>query len=94
MRHAKISVTGEWIDDEDLQRRLVERLESDPALWIERGARESMIFVEVEEGYATLNGIVRSPMARNRADAVARGMGALGVHNRLLLEGEVDERPS
>ena len=47
--------------------------------------------VEVDGGYATLSGIVKSQAERRRADILARALGAVGVDNRLRLEAETQE---
>jgi len=81
------------IDDDRLQRVIAERMENDPAFWLGH-ARKTMIAVDVEDGYATLSGIVRSPADRRRADILARALGALGVDNRIQLEAELDRKRS
>lgn len=85
-----------WIGDEELQQRIVERIDSDPAFWTARNKRrtKAMISVEVDDGYVTLSGTVRSPSERRRADILARALGARGVDNRLQLEGDLDARAS
>ena len=83
--------TDEWLDDEALRRLITDRVDNDPAFWMGRGKRRTMIVVEVDEGYVTLTGIVRSQLERRRADILARALGALGVDNRLRLEHELDE---
>ena len=73
-------------------RQIIDRLKSDPAFWMARGKRKTMIVVEVDEGYVTLSGFVRSSAEKRLADILARALGALGVDNRLQLEGEVEGR--
>ncbi len=89
MRRGYVADTDSWTDDEDLQRIITDRIDNDAAFWIGRGKRRTMIVVEVDEGYVTLSGIVRSAVERRRADILARALGALGVDNRLRLEGEI-----
>jgi osmotically-inducible protein OsmY len=93
MRDMFLSDAEGLIDDDRLQRVIAERMESDPAFWLGR-ARKTMIAVDVEDGYATLSGIVRSPSDRRRADILARALGALGVDNRIQLEAELDRKRS
>jgi osmotically-inducible protein OsmY len=82
--------SDEWIDDEALQRLIMDRIDNDAAFWVVgRGKRRTMIVVEVEDGYVTLSGIVRSAVEKRRADILARALGALGVDNRLRLEHEL-----
>ena len=91
-RRGYASGADEWTDDEALQRLITDRIDNDPAFWIGRGKRRTMIVVEVDEGYVTLSGIVRSAVERRRADILARALGAQGVDNRLQLEDEVNEK--
>ena len=79
------------IDDDDLETLITDKLDSDPVFWESRKSRKTMIVVEVDGGYATLNGIVKSQVERRRADILARALGALGVDNRLRLEAEIQE---
>ena len=91
-----VSDVDEWLDDDELQRRIVDRIEADPAFWASRGTRKARaaIEVDVEDGYVTLRGTAQSPTARRRADILARALGACGVDNRLQLEREADARAS
>ena len=91
-RRGYTSDTDEWLDDEGLQRLITDRIENDPAFWIGRGKRRTMIVVEVDEGYVTLSGIVRSAVEKRRADILARALGAQGVDNRLQFEGEIGKK--
>jgi osmotically-inducible protein OsmY len=79
------------IDDDDLETLITDKLDSDPVFWESRKSRKTMIVVEVDGGYATLNGIVKSQVERRRADILARALGAVGVDNRLRLEAETQE---
>ena len=79
------------IDDDELETLITDKLDSDPVFWESRKSRKTMIVVEVDGGYATLNGIVKSQVERRRADILARALGALGVDNRLRLEAEIQE---
>lgn len=71
----------EILDDEELQQLISERIDEDPAFWI--GRRRPNIVVEVEDGFVTLSGAVRTPLDARRADILARALGASGVDNRL-----------
>lgn len=92
------SETDPWLDDEELQQRIIDRIDSDPAFWAGTGTgkrkAKTMIAVEVEDGYVTLSGIVRSASERRRADILARALGARGVENRLHLDGDIDAKAS
>jgi len=77
-----------------LQRLIVDRIENDSAFWIGRGSRRTMIVVEVNDGFATLTGVVRSASDRRRADILARSLGAQGVDNRLQLDEELTRKKS
>ena len=85
--------SGESKDDDDLQQRITDHVESDPDFWVGRG-RRMMIVVEVEAGYVTMTGFVKSRVERRKAEIVARALGAVGVDNRLRVEAEVHHRPS
>lgn len=76
------------IDDDALETLITDKLDSDPAFWETRKTRKAPIMVEVDGGYATLNGVVKSPVERRKADILARALGAVGVDNRLRLESE------
>jgi len=91
MRRRGHTHADEWLDDDTLQRLITDRIDNDAVFWIGQGKRRTMIMVEVDEGVVTLSGIVRSTTERRRADLLARALGALGVDNRLRLEGEVRE---
>jgi osmotically-inducible protein OsmY len=92
MRRAYGPNTDQWLDDDELQQRILERIDSDHTFWGGRGQRKTkaMIAVDVEEGYVTLSGIVRSASERRRADILARALGARGVENRLQIEADAD----
>jgi osmotically-inducible protein OsmY len=77
------------IDDDALETLITEKLDSDPAFWETRKSRKTLIMVEVDSGYATLKGVVKSPVERRKADILARALGAIGVDNRLRLETDV-----
>ena len=91
MRRRGHTHADELLDDDTLQRLITDRIDNDAVFWIGQGKRRTMIMVEVDEGVVTLSGIVRSTTERRRADLLARALGALGVDNRLRLEGEVRE---
>ena len=88
MRHVYVSETEGLIDDDQLQRLILDRIDNDPAFWVRR-AKKTMITVDVEDGFATLSGFVRSASDRRRADILARALGAVGVDNRIQVEGDV-----
>jgi osmotically-inducible protein OsmY len=94
MRRAFASYDDESLDDDALQRVILDRIENDPAFWSGRGARRTMIVVEVDDGFATLTGVVRSASDRRRADILARALGASGVDNRLQIEEEFSRKRS
>jgi len=89
-----VSDVDDVIDDDVLQRLIVDRIENDSAFWIGRGSRRTMIVVEVNDGFATLTGVVRSASDRRRADILARSLGAQGVDNRLQLDEELTRKKS
>ena len=91
MRRRKYADLDSAIDDDALETLITDRLDSDPAFWESRKSRKTIIVVEVDAGYVTLNGIVKSQVVRRRADLLARALGALGVDNRLRLEAEIQE---
>jgi osmotically-inducible protein OsmY len=84
--------TEAWPDDEGLHRLISDAIQNDAAFWTGRGSRKDMIVVEVDEGYVTLTGIVRTAVERRRADIIARALGAIGVDNRLQLELDMSDR--
>jgi len=94
MRSVYVSDVDDVIDDDVLQRLIVDRIENDSAFWIGRGSRRTMIVVEVNDGFATLTGVVRSASDRRRADILARSLGAQGVDNRLQLDEELTRKKS
>jgi osmotically-inducible protein OsmY len=94
VRRRKYADLDSAIDDDALETLITDRLDSDPAFWESRTSRKTMIVVEVDAGYVTLNGIVKSEVVRRRADLLARALGALGVDNRLRLEAEIQEAHS
>ena len=94
MRRAKYEDVETVIDDDALETLITDKLDGDPAFWESRKNRKTMIVVEVDGGYATLNGIVKSQLERRKADILARALGALGVDNRLKLESETQDAHS
>lgn len=70
-------------DDDQLEQLIAESIGTHPGFF---GA---LILIEVEHGFATLTGIVRTELDRRRADLLARAHGAIGVNNRLLLESDM-----
>jgi osmotically-inducible protein OsmY len=94
VRRGKDSDLETLIDDDALETMIIDKLDSDPAFWENRKNRKTMITVEVDGGYAILNGIVKSQVERRKADILARALGALGVDNRLRLESEIQDAHS
>ena len=92
MRRTIHSDIDEGPDDDVLHQVITEALHNDPVFWTGRGNRKTMIVVEVEDGYVTLNGLVRNASEKRRADLIARALGAAGVDNRLQLDGDVGSR--
>lgn len=84
------------IDDEELQQRIVERIDSDSAFWTSQNRRraKTAIAVDVDDGHVTLSGVVRSASERRRADILARALGARSVDNRLQIESDADAKAS
>lgn len=70
-------------DDDELQQLISDRIDEDPVFWIGAARSKTVINVEVENGYVTLTGTVRTAADRRRADILARALGASGVDNRL-----------
>jgi osmotically-inducible protein OsmY len=67
--------------DDGIARRLVNRIELDNFL------RDRRIHVEVADGVVRLTGAVRTPLERERADAIVRAMpGVIDVANDLHVE--------
>jgi osmotically-inducible protein OsmY len=77
------SAKPELLDDDELQRVITERIDEDPVFWIGAARSKTVINVEVDNGYVTLTGTVRTAIDRRRADILARALGASGVDNRL-----------
>jgi hypothetical protein len=75
------------LDDDDLQELIAERLDADPVFQVGRGGR-ARVEVEVDDGEATLHGVVLSAFDRRKADILARALGATTVDNRLRVEPE------
>lgn len=82
------------IEDDALETLITDRIDGDPAFGQSRKSRKTMIVVEVDDGFVTLNGVVKSQVERRRADILARALGALGVDNRLRLEADIQESQS
>ena len=76
------------LDDEDLQQLISDRLDEDASFWTGTGKNRTEIIVEVNDGHATLRGVVRTTQDRRRADLLARALGASGVDNRLSVSDE------
>jgi osmotically-inducible protein OsmY len=88
-RHSDARELEAWIDDEKLLALIVQALENEPVFWISVTTRRTAVVVEVEKGFVTLSGFVRSSEDRRLADIIARAQGALGVDNGLRLVDEV-----
>jgi len=82
------------LDEDELQQLISERLDDDPVFHLNNG-RRARITVEVDDGKATLRGLVRTALDRRRADIIARALGAATVDNQLAIEeqGEPRKRP-
>jgi osmotically-inducible protein OsmY len=79
------------LDDDELQQLITERIDEDPTFWTGSGKRRVSIIVEVDDGFVTLSGMVRTASDSRRADILARALGAAGVDNRLkVLEGSAE----
>ena len=76
------------LDDDELQLVITEQIEEDPSFWTGSGKNRTIINVEVNDGHATLRGVVRTTQDRRRADLLARALGASGVDNRLSVSDE------
>ena len=83
MRNASRARYRSRAEEAELEELITESIETHPHFW---GA---LILVEVVQGCATLTGIVRQEVDRQRADLLARAHGARGVDNRLLLEADI-----
>ena len=79
------------MDDDELQRLILDRVENDTVIWTGRGGRKTTINVEVNDGSVILTGVVKSRSDRRRADLLARALGALTVDNRLRVMGDMEE---
>lgn len=79
------------MDDDELRRVIVDRIENDIVFWTGRGARKTAVNVEVNDGSVILTGMVKSRADKRRADLLARALGALTVDNRLRVVGESEE---
>ena len=88
MRTQANRAISELLEDDDFQQLLTDRLEEDPTFWTGSGKRRTVITVEVDDGHVTRTGVVRTRMARRRADILVRALGALGVDNRLRVLNE------
>jgi BON domain-containing protein len=84
----------EPLEDDELQHLITERIDEDPAFWTGGARRRTSITVEVEDGYVTLSGVVRTAMERRRADILARALGAAGVDNRLRVAEDKEKDPN
>lgn len=73
----------EILDDDELQQLITEKIDEDPTFWTGSGRRRVSIVVEVDDGFVTLSGLVRTASDARRADILARALGAAGVDNRL-----------
>lgn len=76
------------MDDDELQRLILDRIENDTVLWTGKGGRKTIVNVEVNDGSVILTGVVKSRSDRRRADLLARALGALTVDNRLRVIAE------
>jgi osmotically-inducible protein OsmY len=81
------------LDDDELQELIEEHLGDDPVFHVS-GSRRAPLEVDVDDGVATLRGVVRRALDRRKADIVARALGATTVDNRLRVdEDDVRRKP-
>lgn len=73
------------LDDEELEHVIRNKLDDDPIFYLSNG-RRARFEVEVDDGEATIRGVVRTALDRRKADIIARALGAATVHNNLLVE--------
>ena len=78
------------LDDDELRELIEEGLDDDPVFHV--GGRRARLEVDVDDGVATLRGVVRRALDRRKADIVARALGATTVDNRLRIEEEDPQR--
>lgn len=79
------------LDDDELQQRITDGLDDDPVFHLSNG-RRAPITVEVDDGEATLRGVVRTALDKRKADIIARALGASTVDNQLTIEERGDAR--
>ncbi len=79
------------LDDEELEQLIADRIDDDPVFHLSNG-RRARVAVEVDDGEATLRGVVRNASDKRRADIMARALGASTVHNNLATEEENEAR--
>jgi len=79
------------LDDEELEQLISDRIDDDPIFHLSNG-RRARITVEVDDGEATLRGVVRNASDKRRADIMARALGASTVDNQLATEEENEAR--
>jgi osmotically-inducible protein OsmY len=79
------------LDDDELQELITDRIDDDPVFHLNNG-RRARINVAVDDGEATLSGMVRTASDRRKADIMARALGASTVHNQLNTEEENEAR--
>ena len=80
------------LDDDELQQLISDRLDEDPVFHLASG-RRARLNVEVDDGKATLRGLVRTALDRRRADITARALGATTVDNQLAVEDQQHSQP-
>ena len=73
------------MDDETLRLLITNAFDNDAVFW--------RIAVEVDEGVVTVNGVVRNPAEKRRADIIARALGATAVDNRLRVDRGAAPQP-
>ena len=79
------------LDDDELQQLISDRIEDDPVFHLANG-RRARITVQVDDGEATLRGVVRTALDRRKADIMARALGATTVDNQLAVEELAEPR--
>ena len=81
------------LDDDELQEIITDRIDDDPVFHLNNG-RRARITVQVDDGEATLSGMVRTASDRRKADIMARALGARTVANQLAVEENLPPKPS
>ena len=86
MTHRRECADRKHLTDEELEAQIAGCIGTHPMLW---GA---MIVIEARHGCVTLTGVVPTEHSRHLATFLARANGAIGVHNRLCLDSDLQDR--